>query len=107
MTKILVTDHQAGTETIMPIEQSPFQIPIGWAGSYHKPGVVTIKRVETVYRHVHEKEHHAVIVGSGTLHWPEPMSDEDLVQVDFIGGRNGKGVFMTRCEFELFYEEVE
>ena len=107
MTKILVTDHQAGTETIMPIEQSPFQIPIGWAGSYHKPGVVTIKRVETVYRHVHEKEHHAVIVGSGTLHWPDPMSDEDLVQVDFIGGRNGKGVFMTRCEFELFYEEVE
>ena len=105
--KILVTDHQTGTETIMPIEQSPFPLPIGWAGHYHKPGVVTIKRIETVYRHIQDKEHHAVIVGDGVIHWPDPMSDEKLIQVDFIGGRNGKGVFMTRGEFEAFYKEDE
>ena len=91
----------------MPIEQSPVPLPEGWAGHFRKPRMVTIKKVETVYRHIQDKEHLAVIVGRGTLHWPDPMSDEDLVQVDFIGGRNGKGVFMTRCEFELFYEEVE
>ena len=107
MTKIIVTDHQTGTETIMPIEQSPFPLPMNWGGNYYKTGVVTIKRVETVYRHIMDKEHRAVIVGSGVIHWPDPMGDEELVQVDFIGGRNGKGVFMTRGEFEAFYKEDE